>query len=78
MSTLCCSSLIQVQPLAADLNDNFEQLQMAIEENKCNMYDVSQDELRDLYLNRIDVDDQNAVLDGDLVKSTSTLWLTMK
>ena len=62
---------------ARDLNDNFEQLQLAIGENRCGVEDL-QDQIyegNDFWLNRIDADLTYKGIPGDLVKSRSTLTI---
>ena len=62
---------------AGDLNDDFNQLKNAIEEAKCATEYLNEEVLegKDIYLNRIDADDDYKGIPGDLVKSTSKLCI---
>ena len=62
---------------ARDLNDNFEQLQLAIQDNRCGVEDLQDqiDEGYTIWLNRIDADDTFRGIPGDLVKSNSDLTI---
>ena len=62
---------------ARDLNDNFEQLQLAIGENRCGVEDLQGqiDNGYEIWLNRIDADSTYKGIPGDLVKSNSSLTI---
>ena len=62
---------------AADLNTDLNQLRLAIEEGRCGR-GYLQDQIQDgydLWLNRIDADEEEDGLKGDLVKSKSNLTI---
>jgi hypothetical protein len=62
---------------ADDLNTDFNQLRLAIEEDRCGR-GYLQDELqygKELWLNRINADDEEDGLKGDLVKANSRLTI---
>jgi hypothetical protein len=80
-----CTDLDQMQATfhpghsvkADDLNTDFNQLRLAIEEGRCGR-GYLQDELqygKELWLNRINADDEEDGLKGDLVKSNSKLTI---
>lgn len=80
-----CTDLDQMQATfhpghsvkADDLNTDFNQLRLAIEEDRCGR-GYLQDELqygKELWLNRINADDEEDGLKGDLVKANSRLTI---
>ncbi len=62
---------------ADDLNTDFNQLRLAIEEGRCTSGNILEEleESKELFLNRINVDETKAGYKGDLVKSNSDLTI---